>query len=90
MSQIHQPFPIRGLGKQKMTAVLERAKRLGMTPQRYLKHLVEEDLAVSERAKSSTFEELLGPGTAEDETEIDRFVEDARSRLHSRASRKKR
>jgi hypothetical protein len=36
---------VRGLGKQKMAAVVERAKRLGMTPQRYLKHLVEEDLS---------------------------------------------
>jgi hypothetical protein len=47
---------VRGLGKQKTAALVERAKRLGMTPQGYLKHLVEEDLAISSRAKKSTFE----------------------------------
>ncbi len=89
MSQIQAPFPVKGLGKQKMAAMRERAKLLGMTPQRYLRHLVEEDLAVSERAKTSTFEQLLGPGTSEDEAEIDRLVEEARNDYHRRTSRKK-
>ena len=43
---------VKGLGKRKMAAIVQRAKRLGMTPQRYLRHLVEEDLAISERARS--------------------------------------
>jgi hypothetical protein len=71
-----------------MAAVIERAKRLGMTPQRYLKHLVEEDLAVSARAKSTRFEQLLGPGQAVDEAEIDKLVEGAKTRYHQRKSRK--
>jgi hypothetical protein len=71
-----------------MAAIVERAKRLGMTPQRYLSHLVEEDLAVSERAKTSSFEGLLGPGHPADEAEIDRLVENARTRYHRRISRK--
>jgi hypothetical protein len=88
MSQIQAPFPVKGLGKQKMAAMRERAKLLGMTPQRYLRHLVEEDLAVSKRAKTSTFEQLLGPGTSEDEAEIDRLVEEARTDYHRRRARK--
>ncbi len=88
MSQVQTPLQIKGFGKQKMAAVRERAKRLGMTPQRYLKHLVEEDLAVSQRAKSTSFAELLGPGTPEDEAEIDRLVETARTDHHRRISRK--
>jgi hypothetical protein len=72
-------FEIGGLTKRKMAAALERAKRLGMTPQKYLQHLVEEDLAVSHRAKNSTFEHLLGPGREVDEAELDRLVEVARS-----------
>ena len=75
---------IRGLGKQKMAAVAERARLLGMTPQRYLKHLVEEDLAVSERAKKTSFAELLGAGEEEDEAEIDSCVESARTEYHQR------
>jgi len=69
---------VRGLGKHKTEKLIARAKRLGMTPQRYLKHLVEEDLAVSDQAKSSSFEELLGPGREVDEAEVDRLVEEAK------------
>jgi len=88
MSQISASLQIKGLGKQKLAAMLERAKRLGMTPQRYLKHLVEEDLAVSERAKSSTFKGILGAGEATDELEIDSLVEDAKKRYHRQSSRR--
>jgi hypothetical protein len=73
-----EAFRIPGLGKQKMAAVNERAKRLGMTPRRYLKHLVEEDLAISDRAKKTSFEELLGPGREVDEVEVDRLVDTAK------------
>ena len=79
---------VRGLGKQKMAALVERAKYLGMTPQRDLRHLVEEDLAVSERAKNSSFEELLGPGREVDESELDRLVDAARTAHHEAKGRK--
>jgi hypothetical protein len=59
-----------------------------MTPQRYLKHLVEEDLAISERAKHTDFETLLGPGRETDEGEIDRLVDDARTAYHASKRRK--
>lgn len=75
---------VNGLGKRKLAAVAERAKRLGMTPQRYLRHLVEEDLAVSECARSGSFEQLLGSGQAVDEAEVDRLVESARKRYQRR------
>lgn len=79
---------VRGLGKQKTERLVARAKRMGMTPQRYLKHLVEEDLAVSERAKNSFFEELLGPGREVDEAEVDRLVEEAKVAHHREKSKK--
>jgi len=79
---------LKGLGKQKTAALVERAKHLGMTPQRYLKHLVEEDLAISERAKNTSFEELLGPGRETDENEIDRLVDTARTAYHESKPRK--
>lgn len=75
---------VRGLSKRKIAALAARAKRLGMTPQGYVRHLVEEDLAISEQAKTSTFRELLGPGKAEEEAEIDRLVDAARTRYHQR------
>jgi hypothetical protein len=79
---------VRGLGKQKIARLVERAKRLGMSPQGYLKHLVEEDLAISERARSSSFEELLGPGREVDEAEVDRLVEDAKAARHREKTKK--
>jgi hypothetical protein len=87
MSTISTSLQIKGLGKQKMAAVMARAKGLGMSPERYLKHLLEEDLAVSERAKSSSFEEILGAGRAADEGEIDQLVEEAKARHHRRPPR---
>jgi ABC-type uncharacterized transport system ATPase subunit len=88
MSTQSPALQIRGLGKQKMAAVRERAKRLGMTPQRYLRHLVEEDLAISERAKKSSFAQLLGPGQEADEGEIDQLVEAARNEYYHSKRRK--
>jgi hypothetical protein len=61
-------------------ALAERANLLGMTPERYLKHLVEEDLAISQEAKTTTFDELMGLGGKVDEAEIDRLVEAAKAR----------
>lgn len=86
---MRRQLQVPGLGKQKLAAVVERAKSLGMTPQRYLKHLVEEDLAVSERAKSTSFETLLAPGQELDEAEIDRLVERAKVDYHQRKSAKR-
>jgi hypothetical protein len=79
---------IRGLGKQKTEKLIARAKRLGMTPQGYLKHLVEEDLAVSDRARNSSFEELLGPGREVDEMDVDRLVQEAKVARHREKAKK--
>ena len=75
---------VKGLGKQKLAAVAERARRLGMTPQRYVRHLVEEDLAISERAPPPVSRRYLGPGEPADEAEIDRLVAVAKTRYYRR------
>ncbi|HEX4124062.1 MAG TPA: hypothetical protein VHY37_04985 [Tepidisphaeraceae bacterium] len=77
-TQQTEAFQIPGLGKQKTAEVIARARRLGMSPQRYIRRLVEEDLAISDRAKKTSFEELLGPGRKVDEAEVDRLVEAAK------------
>jgi len=81
-------FQVRGLGKKKAEKLVARARRLGMTPQGYLKHLLEEDLAISDRAKTRSFEELLGRGRQVDEAEVDRLVEEGKV-AHHRAKSKK-
>jgi hypothetical protein len=81
-------FQVRGLGKKKAQRLVARAKRLGMTPQGYLKHLLEEDLAVSDRAKTQSFEELLGPGREVGEADVDQLVEEGKVAHHRTKSKK--
>ena len=80
---------VKGLGRQKMAALTSKAKRLGMTPEGYLKHLIDEDLALDRKARSTTLAELLGPGREVDEAELDQLVEAARTRHFERSSRKR-
>lgn len=80
---------VKGLGKHKMAELTSKAKRLGMTPERYVRALVEEDLALDRQAKSTTFAKLMGSGREVDETELDQLVEQARTRHHQRMSRKR-
>jgi hypothetical protein len=46
------------------------------------------DLAISERAKNTSFEELLGPGRETDESEIDALVDKARTAYHNEKRRR--
>jgi hypothetical protein len=79
---------VKGLAKRQLAQVTARARQLGMTPERYLKHLLEEDLATSQEAKTTTFDALMAPGRAVDEEEVDRLVEAAKVKYYQRASRR--
>jgi hypothetical protein len=87
---------IRGLGKRQIAALAQKAKRLGMTPERYVRQLVEEDLSLEKQAQSTTFAELMQPVRAEftasgmSESELDILVDSARSRHSRRTSGKRR
>ena len=78
------------LGKQKMTALVAKAKRLGLSPARYVKQLVEEDLAIDADAQSLTLAEIMAPvreefresGMTEEELEV--IVDVARKRQNRR------
>jgi type II secretory pathway component PulL len=78
------------LGKQKMAELMRKAKSLGMSPQRYVLQLIEEDLALDRKARTTTFAELMGPGREVDEQELDRLVDEARTRHHQQISKGKR
>ena len=80
---------VRGLRKRQFTQLATKAKRLGMTPERYVKSLVEQDLALDRRASTTRLADLVGPGRDVDETELDRLVEAARTRHHERTRRKR-
>ena len=77
---------IKGLAKWQIAKVVARARGKGMSPERYLKHLVEEDIAISQQAKITRFSDLITSKQAIDEREIDRRVERAKAKHHRRAS----
>ena len=80
---------LKGLGRKAMTELTSKAKRLGITPERYVKELVREDLALDRRARTTTFYELLGPGREVDEAELDELVDAARTRHYQRTGKRK-
>jgi hypothetical protein len=77
------------LGKQQMAELTRKAKSLGMTPERYIQILIEEDLALDRQARTTTFAELMGPGREVDEAELDRLVDEARTRHHKKTRGKR-
>ena len=88
MSSSTITLQVTGLGKQKAAALARKAKRMGMTPQRYLKYLVEQDLEMDREAQQTSLAEIVGPGREVDEQELDRVVEAARNRYHARSAKK--
>lgn len=72
------------LPAERLSAVKRRAQDLGLTPAKYLQQLIEDDLAVSTRAKSTSLDELAIPfrkalaGVSEEE--LDRRVKTAKAR----------
>ncbi len=68
----------------RLSAVKRRAHDLGLTPAQYLQQLIEDDLAISAKAKSTSLDELAAPfrealaGVSEEE--LDRRVKAARAR----------
>ena len=80
---------VRRLGKRQMAALAKKAKSLGMTPERYVQLLIQEDLALDRKARTTTFAALMGTGRQVDEAELDRLVDEARTR-HHRTGRGKR
>ncbi len=73
---------IRGLAKWQMAKVAARAKGNGMTPERYIRHLVEEDIAISKQAKITRFSGLIVNKHDVDEREIDQLVERSKAKHH--------
>jgi hypothetical protein len=49
------------LPRAQAAALCEKAERLGVTPERYVKQLIAEDLALDQEAKQKSFKELSVP-----------------------------
>lgn len=77
------------LGKRKMSELISKAESLGVTPGRYVQMLIEEDLALDRKARTTTFAELMGSGGEVDEAELDRLVDEARTRHYRKQNGKR-
>jgi hypothetical protein len=79
---------------KKMSAVKRRAQDLGLTPEKYLQQLIEDDLAVSAKARSRPLDELAAPFREAFEglraEELDRRVRAARTGRRNGSSRQRR
>ncbi len=89
MTMAPSTLQLKGLGRHKLDELTRKARRLGLTPEKYLRRLVEEDLAISHEARTKTFAEIMGPGGEVDEEEVDRLVEKAKARHHERTGRRR-
>jgi hypothetical protein len=65
-----------------MARLIRRAGFLGITPQEYIRHLIEEDLHLERKARTTSFAEIMGPARRIDESDLDRIVDEARRRHH--------
>jgi len=72
-----------------MAQLTSKARQMGMTPQRYVRQLIEEDLALDRKAKTMSFAQIMGPGRDVDEALLEKVVDAARTRHHSRTRRKR-
>lgn len=73
---------LRDLSARQVSELRRRASTRGVTPEEYVKRLIEEDLAIDEDVKQTTIAELATPlretfGHLSD-AEIDAFVDKAR------------
>jgi hypothetical protein len=75
------------LGKKKVAELARKARNEGITPKAYIERLIENDLALDRKARSTTFGNLISSGREVDERELDRLVKLARTR-HAVASRR--
>ena len=79
---------------RQISAVKRRARDLGLTPQKYLRQLVEDDLAVSAKARSTSLDELAAPFREAfadvSEEELDRRVKAARAGRRNDSSQHRR
>jgi len=93
MSNTESTLEVSGLAKTQLAKLRQFAKRVGLSPESFAKELIEDGLDIRERARSTSFDELLAPLRSEfkksgmTEAELDKVVDAARTRHHKRSKR---
>lgn len=82
------------LAPKQLVALRRRAKRDGMTPEEYVKQLIENDLESDQKARTLSFAEICKPFheafKGVPEAELDAMVDAARTRRHERRNKRRR
>jgi hypothetical protein len=87
-------FHITDLPQKRASAIKRRAQQLGVTKNSYVRQLIEEDLELERKARTMTFAEIAAPfqeafaGVSDEE--LDRLVDEARTRHYQRIAKRKR
>ncbi len=80
------------LESRQLSALKRKAQRMGLTPATYVKLLIEDDLALDEKARTTSLDELAAPFrkalAGVPEHELDRIVHAARARTNGASSRR--
>ena len=75
---------INDLPKRHASALKRKAEHMGVSPEEYVKQLIEDDLALDHKARTASLEELAAPFRkalkGASEAEIEQIVTAARSR----------
>jgi predicted DNA-binding protein len=94
MSAISTTLKVPGLSKRKLAKLAAFAKSLGMTPQDYVREVIEDRLEWEELSRSMSTDQILAPfrkGLQRiNDADFDRLVDEARTEHYSRVNRKKR
>jgi hypothetical protein len=81
------------LPARQLSALKRKARQLGVSPETYIRHLIEQDLALDEQARRTSLHDLAVPFrkafSSASDTEIDAVVNAARRRRSSRSKRGK-
>jgi hypothetical protein len=86
---------VQGLGKNKIQALARKAERLGLTPDQYVRQLLEDDLEADRQAQTTSFAQLMAPAREDfrrsemSEGDLDAVVVRARTRLHQKRIKRK-
>jgi DNA-binding transcriptional ArsR family regulator len=95
MSQAALTLQVPGLAKTKLAILRQLAKQSGVTAEKFAKQLIEDGLSVQQKARTTPFDELLGPFRSQfkksgmTEAELDGIVDAARTRHHKRNKKKR-
>lgn len=73
-----------------MAELSAKAKQLGISPERYVKNLLAEDLALDREARTTSFHQMIKQRPdVDDDPALDDLVERARNEHHRRTIRRK-